>query len=236
MNSDPLTVRPDDLIADIAEEIAEQDYRAAVAVNDDRRAGRPGQPRGAGRAAPAPGHPRRPRRAGAERARRGARRDRRDPRPPPHRLDRDPRPGARRVRPGRLDRHAGHRALPPERDGALAPDGDDAARGGAVGHRDPQLADYDRARPCRDRVPRARARARCDRLRARDVRVHDRRLGGRRRGDRHARREGLHGERRQAGGHRPGRDRRRGPARAPPGARRRDGRGPRAPRPTASTR
>ena len=36
MNSDPLTVRPDDLIADIAEEIAEQDYRAAVAVNDDR--------------------------------------------------------------------------------------------------------------------------------------------------------------------------------------------------------
>jgi manganese-dependent inorganic pyrophosphatase len=37
MNSDPLTVRPDDLIADIAEEIAEMDYRAAVAVNDDRR-------------------------------------------------------------------------------------------------------------------------------------------------------------------------------------------------------
>jgi manganese-dependent inorganic pyrophosphatase len=37
MNSDPLTVRPDDLIADIAEEINEIDYRAAVAVNDERR-------------------------------------------------------------------------------------------------------------------------------------------------------------------------------------------------------
>jgi len=37
MNSDPLTVPPDDLIADIAEEITEVDYRAAVVVDDDRR-------------------------------------------------------------------------------------------------------------------------------------------------------------------------------------------------------
>ncbi len=37
MNSDPLTVRPDDLVDDIAEEIGEVDYRAAVAVDDDQR-------------------------------------------------------------------------------------------------------------------------------------------------------------------------------------------------------
>ena len=36
MNSDPLTVRADDLVDDIAEEIAEVDYRAAVAVDDDQ--------------------------------------------------------------------------------------------------------------------------------------------------------------------------------------------------------
>jgi manganese-dependent inorganic pyrophosphatase len=37
MNSDPLTVRADDLVDDIAEEIGEVDYRAAVAVDDDQR-------------------------------------------------------------------------------------------------------------------------------------------------------------------------------------------------------
>ena len=62
--------------------------------------------------------PRRPRRAGPERGGRRSGRDRRDPRPPPHRLDRDAGPGYGDVRPGRLDRHAGRRALPPERDGA----------------------------------------------------------------------------------------------------------------------
>jgi manganese-dependent inorganic pyrophosphatase len=37
MNAEPLTVRPDDLLVDVAEEIAAQDYRAAIAVDGSRR-------------------------------------------------------------------------------------------------------------------------------------------------------------------------------------------------------
>jgi manganese-dependent inorganic pyrophosphatase len=37
MNSEPLTVRPDDVLADVAEEINETDYRAAIAVDGNRR-------------------------------------------------------------------------------------------------------------------------------------------------------------------------------------------------------
>ena len=67
-------------------------------------------------------------------------------------------PVHRDLRPGRLDRDARDRALPPERHGAQPADGDAAARRGPVGHGDPQLADDDRARPRGGRVPRARAR------------------------------------------------------------------------------
>ena len=89
MDPEPLTVRPDDLLSDVADEVKEVHYRAAVAV--DARRHPIGlvtrtdlvSPRAAAGAA------RRPRRAGAERAGRRAGRDRRDPRPPPHRLDRD---------------------------------------------------------------------------------------------------------------------------------------------------
>ena len=89
MDAEPLTVRPDDLLSDVAEEVKDVHYRAAVAV-DGRR-----QPVGLVTRSDlvdpdaAPRAARRPRRAGAERAGRRAGRDRRDPRPPPHRLDRD---------------------------------------------------------------------------------------------------------------------------------------------------
>jgi manganese-dependent inorganic pyrophosphatase len=38
MNAEPLTVRPDDLLADVAEDINDTDYRAAIAVDGGRRA------------------------------------------------------------------------------------------------------------------------------------------------------------------------------------------------------
>jgi manganese-dependent inorganic pyrophosphatase len=37
MNAEPLTVRPDDLVADVAEQIKDMDYRAAIAVDGGRR-------------------------------------------------------------------------------------------------------------------------------------------------------------------------------------------------------
>jgi manganese-dependent inorganic pyrophosphatase len=37
MNAEPLTVRPDDLVADVAEQIKDTDYRAAIAVDASRR-------------------------------------------------------------------------------------------------------------------------------------------------------------------------------------------------------
>ena len=103
LDPNPLTVRPDDLLSDVADEVKEVHYRAAMAVDAQRApdrardAQRPAEPAPAARAAG------RPRRARPERARRRAGRDRRDPRPPPHRLDRDDDPGAGDVRPGRLD-------------------------------------------------------------------------------------------------------------------------------------
>ena len=86
-----------------------------------RQAGRPRHPLRPRLPHAPPRAARRPRRAGPERARRRGGRDRRDPRPPPHRLDRDAGPGARDLRPGRLDRDARRRALPPERHGAEQP-------------------------------------------------------------------------------------------------------------------
>ena len=120
MNAEPLTVRPDDLLSDVAEEINAMDYRAAIAVDGRRR------PVGLiTHAELADPEPRRVllvdhAEEAQSVARRRAGRDRRDPRPPPHRLDRDEGPGHRDLRPGRLDRHAGRRALPPERHGAHA--------------------------------------------------------------------------------------------------------------------
>ena len=37
MNAEPLTVRPDDLLSDVAEEVNATDYRAAIAVDGRRR-------------------------------------------------------------------------------------------------------------------------------------------------------------------------------------------------------
>ncbi len=118
MEKDPLTVTADYLLADISEQIKESHYGAAVVVDSGR------QPVGLLTRSDLVAPPRRrvilvdhaeqaqsvP---GIERGR-----DRRDPRPPPHRLDRDPGAGHGDLRPGRLDRNAGRRALPPERDGA----------------------------------------------------------------------------------------------------------------------
>ena len=98
--------------------VKDVDYRAAVAVDGARPPDRARHPRRPRQPDAAAGAARRPRRAGAERRRHRAGRDRRDPRPPPHRLDRDARPGAGDVRPRRLDRDARDRALPPERHGA----------------------------------------------------------------------------------------------------------------------
>ena len=108
----------------------------------------------------APGAARRPRRAGAERARRRAGRDRRDPRPPSHRLDRD----ARCRCAATFDPVGSTATLVIERfrQSGMEPSraaADAAARRRAVRHRDPQLADHDRARPRGDRLPRAGARA-----------------------------------------------------------------------------
>ena len=81
---------PTTCVADVSEQIKEIHYRAAVAVDAQRRPDRPGHALGPGQPAPR-------RRVllvdHAEQAQsvagRRAGRDRRDPRPPPHRLDRD---------------------------------------------------------------------------------------------------------------------------------------------------
>ena len=147
MERDPLTVHHRRRWSTtISEQIKESHYGAAVVVDAQRRpVGLVTRSDLVVPAAP-PGDARRSRRAGAERARDRPGRDRRDPRPPPHRLDRDPDPGDGHVRPGRVDGHAGGRALPAERDGAEPTHRDDAARRGPVRHGDPQLGDHDRAR------------------------------------------------------------------------------------------
>ena len=160
---EPLTVDPDDLIVDISEQIKDVHYRAAVAV--DARNRPVGLLTRSDLVSPKPAarDPRRPRRGRAERARRRAGRDRRDPRPPPHRLDRDADPGHRDLRPGRLDRDADHRALRRQRDRADGLDGDPAALRDPLRHGPAQLADDDRPRPGRDRLPRGPDRRQRDR-------------------------------------------------------------------------
>ena len=180
---------------------------------------RPRDPHRPAEPAPAPRAAGRPRRAGAERPRRRAGRDRRDPRPPPHRLDRDDGAGAGDVRPGRLDRDAGDRALPPERDGAEPLDGDAAAVRDPLRHGDPQLADDDRARPRRRRVPRSGCWRSTPMALGREMFEATSDLAGvPRRRDRHARRQGVRGQRRAHDRDRPGRDRRPGARRPPRGA------------------
>ena len=199
MDAEPLTVRPDDLVADISPQIGNVDYRAAVAVDgaapaDRRSSPAPSSSRPSRAACCSSTTPSRPRASsGVEQAEIVEILDH-------HHIGsiETHDPGARDVRPGRLDRDARRRALPPERDGA------DAARrrslllgAVALGHRDPQLADDDRARPRRRRVPRARARPRRDassgaRCSRRTSDVSERRRGG----DRHARRQGVRGRRR----------------------------------------
>ena len=160
MDAEPLTVRPDDLLSDVAEEVNGRSTTARRSPST-ARAGRSGS-------SPTPSSlDPEPRRVllvdHAEQAqsvaRRRAGRDRRDPRPPPHRLDRDAasrcaRRSTRSARPRRSSSSASARtAWSRRRSTAIA-----AARRGPVGHGDPQLADDDRARPRRGRVPRARAR------------------------------------------------------------------------------
>ena len=68
MDREPLTVRPDDLVADIADDIKDIHYRAAVAVDERPPADRARDPLGPGQPAAASRAARRPRRAGPERA------------------------------------------------------------------------------------------------------------------------------------------------------------------------
>ena len=212
MDAEPLTVRPDDLLSDVAEEVKEVHYRAAS--RSTARAGRSASspardlvdPAAAARAA------RRPRRAGAERARRRAGRDRRDPRPPPHRLDRDQGPGrarrsTRSARPRRSSSSASARTgWSPAAPTATMLLG--AVLSDTVILNSPTTTERDRAVvEYLERVLRARRH----RVRARDVREHLRRLERRRRGDRLA---ATPRSTRSAAGqhdlHRPGRDGRAG--------------------------
>ena len=161
MDAEPLTVRPDDLLADVAEEIKD-DPLPRGGRRRRRGAGRSGSspaptsstPSRAAccssttpsrpRACPASSRPRSSRSSTTTTSARSRRRSR----------------CAATFDPVGSTATLVDRALPPERHGAEPADGDDAARRRAVGHRDPQLADDDRARPRRRRVPRARARAR----------------------------------------------------------------------------
>ena len=118
MDPEPLTVRPDDLLSDVADEVKEVHYRAAVAVDAARR------PIGLVTRTDLVGP--RPRRVilvdhaeqaqsvpGVEQAEIVEILDH-------HHIGsiETKRAGAGDVRPGRLDGDAGDRALPPERDGA----------------------------------------------------------------------------------------------------------------------
>ena len=217
MDPEPLTVAPDDLLSDVAEEVKEVHYRAAVAVDARRQ---PDRAR----------HPRRPRQPATRAACCSSTMPRQAQSVPGveqaeiveildhHHIGsiETTVPVTRDVRPGRLDRDAGDRALPPERDGAQPRDGDPAARRGPLGHRDPQLADGDRARPtrpsstssaCWRSTPPSFGREMFDATSdLSSVSADD---------DRHARRQGVRGRRGPDDLHRAGRDRRARASRAP---------------------
>ena len=118
MNAEPLTVRPDDLLADVAEEINAMDYRAAIAVDGRRRP--VGLITHAELADPEPrrvllvDHAEEAQSVpGVEQAEIVEILDH-------HHIGsiETKVPVTRDLRPGRLDRHARRRALPPERHGA----------------------------------------------------------------------------------------------------------------------
>ena len=152
MDAEPLTVRSNDLLEDVTEEIKNVHYRAAIAVDRRRAPDGPRHPLGPRQPDAARGAARRPRRAGPERPRRREGPHRRDPRSPSHWVDRDARARARDLRPRGLDLDAGDRAFPPGAGPADDADRDRAARGDPVGHRHPQLADDHRSRPRGGRV------------------------------------------------------------------------------------
>ena len=142
METDPLTASLDDLLSDVADHVKEVHYGAAVVVDGEKR------PFGLVTRSDLVDPERRQVLLvdHAELAQSGPRRrpggHRRDPRPPPHRLDRDQRSGDGDLRPRRIDRHAGHRALPRERARAQPPGSDPPARGDPLRHGNPELA-YD---------------------------------------------------------------------------------------------
>ena len=233
---EPLTVRRDDLIGDIAEEVKDIHYRAAVAVDSS---GRPvGLVTRSDLVNPEPRRVLLVDHAEAAQSVPGI-----DEAEIVEILDHhhigsiETRvPVARHLRPGRLDGDARGRALPSGGPRAAAPDGADAARSRSLRHGDPQLADDDPARPRDHRVPRAHPLARRPGVRARDVRGHVRRLACAGRGDRRARRQGLRGRRRPDDLDRAARDRRRLGARPPRRAARGAGRASASARATRSPR
>jgi manganese-dependent inorganic pyrophosphatase len=104
MSENPLTVRPDDLLTEITEQVMEVHYRAAIAV-DEKRVPIGVVTRTEARTT------RRPRRDRAERSRRREGRGRRDPGPPPHRRHRDELSHPRHLRSRRLNSHTYHGTL-----------------------------------------------------------------------------------------------------------------------------
>ncbi len=145
MEVDPLTARADDLLSDVSEQIREIHYGAAVVIDAKRR------PVGLITRSDLVAPPRRrvllvdhaeeaQSVIGVEQAEIVEILDHHHIGSIETRI-----PGESHVRPGRLDRDARDRALPPERNGAEQHDGDAAAVRDPVGHRHPQLADHDRA-------------------------------------------------------------------------------------------
>ncbi len=141
---EPLTVDPDDLLTEVAEQIKDVHYRAAIAV--DRSQKPIGLVTRTDLVSPAPR-----RVILVDHAEQGQSVNGVEEAEIVEILDHHHIgsiethvPGHRDLRPGRLDRDAGRRALPPERHGAEQADGDDAARRRALGHGAAQLADDDR--------------------------------------------------------------------------------------------
>ena len=198
MDREPLTVRPDDLLSDVADEVKDVALprggrgRRRPAPDRARHPHRPRQParRGACCSSTTPSRPRacpassRPRSSRSSTTTTSARSRRRVP----VRATFDPVGSTATLVIERFRQNG----MEPSRSTAIA-----AARRDPVGHGDPQLADDDRARPRGGRVPRARAGARRRSTFGREMFEATSDLAGvSRRGDRHARRQGVRGRRR----------------------------------------
>ena len=215
MESEPLTVSPDDLVSEISDQIKDVHYGAAVAVDDGNR------PLGlvARSDLVAPMRRRIMLVDHAELAQSVPGADEADILEilDHHHIGSIEThvPVTATFDPVGLDRHPGDRALPPERARARPPDGDPAARRDPLRHGDPQLAHHHRARPRGGGLPGEGAGPRRDGVRPRDVRGHLRRLAapGGEGGD--PRRQGVRASGRPDDVHRPDRDGGQGPARAP---------------------